>query len=105
MANKKIGTSERPRLAVFRSHQNIYAQIINDSEASTIVASSTLEKEIKEEISNGRTCEAAYLVGLKIGQKLLEKKITKVVFDKGNRPFHGRIKALAEGAKKAGLDF
>ena len=105
MKKKIFGQPHRPRLSVFRSHQNIYAQIINDESASTIVSCSTLEKIIKGQIKNGRTCEASYLVGLTIGKRLLNKNIRTIVFDKGNRPYHGRIKALADGARKAGLNF
>ena len=102
---KILGTTERPRLSVFRSNLHIYAQVIDDTKNSTIVSCSTLDKELINQIENGKTCKASELVGLLIGKRLLEKNIQKVVFDKKNKPYHGRIKALAEGARKAGLIF
>lgn len=102
---KIIGTTERPRLCVFRSNQHIYAQVIDDSKCSTLVSCSTLDIEIREQIQIGKTCQASELVGSIIGKRLLEKNIQTVVFDKRNRPYHGRIKALADGARKAGLIF
>ena len=102
---KIIGTTERPRLCVFRSNQHIYAQVIDDSKYSTLVSCSTLDIEIREKIKIAKTCEASELVGLLIGQRLIEKNIQTVVFDKRNKPYHGRIKALADGARKAGLNF
>jgi large subunit ribosomal protein L18 len=100
-----IGTTTRPRLCVFKSNQHIYAQVIDDSKSSTLVSCSTLDIEIREQIKSSKTCEASELVGLIIGKRLIEKDIQSVVFDKRNRPYHGRIKALAQGARKAGLDF
>jgi large subunit ribosomal protein L18 len=106
IAKKKIkGTTERPRLCVFRSHQHIYAQVIDDIKCYTLVSCSTLDAEIKEQIETVKTCQASELVGLIIAKRLLEKNIQTVVFDKRNRPYHGRIKALADGARKAGLIF
>lgn len=102
---KIIGTTERPRLCVFRSNQHIYAQVIDDSKCSTLVSCSTLDIEIREQIQIAKTCQASELVGSIIGKRLLEKNIQTVVFDKRNRPYHGRIKALADGARKAGLIF
>lgn len=102
---KIIGTTERPRLCVFRSNQHIYAQVIDDSKCSTLVSCSTLDKELRNEIEIGRTCKASELVGLLIGKRLLEINIQTVVFDKRNKPYHGRIRALADGARKAGLIF
>jgi large subunit ribosomal protein L18 len=103
---KKIfGTTERPRLCVFRSNQHIYAQVIDDTKSSTIVSCSTLDQEIREQIKIGNICEASELVGLIIAKRLISKNIDSVVFDKRNKPYHGRIKALADGARKAGLIF
>ena len=99
------GTTERPRLCVFRSNQHIYAQVIDDIKCSTLVSCSTLDAEIKKQIEIGKTCEASELVGSIIAKRLLEKNIQTVIFDKRNKPYHGRIKALATGARKAGLIF
>lgn len=102
---KFLGTSEKPRLCVFRSNQHIYAQAIDDIKSCTLVSCSTLDIEVREKIKSGNNCKASELVGLIIAQRLLSKNIQSVVFDKRNKPYHGRIKALAEGAKKAGLNF
>jgi large subunit ribosomal protein L18 len=104
---KKIirGTSSRPRLVVFRSHQHIYAQIIDDSSANTIVSCSTIETSIKLQLESTSNISASTLVGETIGKRLTEKNIKSVIFDRNGRPYHGRIKAVAEGARKAGLDF
>ena len=100
MRAKINGTAERPRLAVFRSTKHIYAQIIDDTVGRPLVASSTLEFE-----AEGTKTEAAKQVGEMIAKKALDKGITKVVFDRGGNLYHGRIQALAEGAREAGLDF
>lgn len=103
---KKLqGTSERPRLAVFRSHQHIYAQVIDDSQHVTLVSASTLDPELKNELSMGRTCQASSLVGEVVAKRSLDKGIRQVVFDRGGKLYHGRIKALAEAAREAGLEF
>lgn len=102
---KVSGTAERPRLAVFRSNQNIYVQVIDDHQQHTLAAASTLEPTVKSEGKSGATCEASVQVGKLIAQRSLEKGITKVVFDRGGNLYHGRIKALAEAAREAGLDF
>jgi large subunit ribosomal protein L18 len=102
---KVMGTSERPRLAVFRSHQHIYAQIIDDVAQHTLVAASTLEPTLKTELSSGANCEASASVGKLIAQRALEKGIEKVVFDRGGNLYHGRVQALAEAAREAGLSF
>ena len=102
---KIIGTTDKPRLCVFRSHQHIYAQVIDDSKSLTLVSCSTLDSEIRDQLKIGRTCEASELVGLVLGKRLIEKDIKTVVFDKRDKPYHGRIKALAEGVRKAGLVF
>lgn len=98
--NKIKGTAVRPRLAVFRSSQHMYAQIIDDTEGRTLVAASTLEVKV-----DGTKTDAAKAVGEAVAKKALEKGIDKVVFDRGGNLYHGRIKALAEGAREAGLDF
>ena len=100
MRAKIKGTAERPRLAVFRSTKHIYAQVIDDTVGRTLVAASTLELETER-----NKTEASKQVGDMIAKKALEKGITKVVFDRGGNLYHGRIQALAEGAREAGLDF
>ena len=99
------GTIERPRLSVYRSNQNIYAQIIDDTNSKTLVSCSTLDRSIKLVLSNGRTCEASRLMGEKLAKLSLNKNITKIVFDRGPYLYHGRIKALADGARAGGLQF
>jgi large subunit ribosomal protein L18 len=100
-----IGTSEKPRLAVFRSHKHIYAQLIDDNTGRTIAASSTLNKSVKPQLESTADTKAARIVGEAIGKLSLEKNVTNVVFDRGNRPYHGRIKNVAEGARATGLIF
>jgi len=103
---KKIsGTSERPRLNVYRSLTNIYAQVIDDSIGKTLVSASTLDEEIKGKLKNGGNKEAAHLTGKLIGQKAVEKDIKKVVFDRSGYLYHGRVKEVADGAREAGLEF
>ena len=103
---KKIfGTAERPRLSVFRSLNNIYAQIINDVTGTTIVAASTLEKSAEAKVAIAGNVEAAKLVGQAIAEKAKAIGITQVVFDRGGIIYHGRIKALADAAREAGLEF
>nr|YP_010444079.1 ribosomal protein L18 [Haramonas pauciplastida]UTE94966.1 ribosomal protein L18 [Haramonas pauciplastida] len=104
MKKNLIIKNTRFRLSIFKSHQNIYAQVINDSTASTVISCSTLDSEIRGKIKNGRTCAAAHLVGLTLGKRLIGNLITTVVVDKGYKPYHGRIKALADGVRKAGLN-
>ncbi|MBF0382628.1 MAG: 50S ribosomal protein L18 [Magnetococcales bacterium] len=96
---------DRPRLSIYRSTCNIYAQIIDDAAGVTLVAASTLEKEVKESIKNGGNCDAATAVGKMIAKKALEKDIAKVVFDRGGFLYHGRVKVLAEAAREGGLQF
>ncbi|SHH26821.1 50S ribosomal protein L18 [Desulforamulus hydrothermalis] len=103
--NKIVGTAARPRLNVFRSLNNIYAQLINDETGVTVVAASTLSPELKGQLKSGGNIEAAKAVGNLIGKKALEKGIKQVVFDRAGYIYHGRVKALAEGAREAGLDF
>lgn len=99
------GNSDRPRLSVYRSNQNIYAQIIDDTTSNTLVSCSTLDRDIKLYISNGRTCEASRLMGEKLAKLSLKKDINKVIFDRGRYLYHGRIKALADSARAGGLEF
>ena len=99
------GTMERPRLSVYRSNENIYAQIIDDTTSKTLLACSTLDKSIKLAVSTGRTCDASRLMGEKLANLSLKKNIKKIVFDRGPYLYHGRIKALADGARAGGLQF
>ena len=99
---KISGTPERPRLNVFRSNANIYAQIIDDVNGVTLVAANTLEKEFEGATGN---CEAAKKVGLALAERAKAKGIDKVVFDRGGYVYHGRIAALADGAREGGLEF
>ena len=105
LRNRFAGTAERPRLAVFRSNNHMYAQIIDDSIGHTLVAASTLEKEIKAELENTDTVEAAAYVGTVIAKRAIEKGIKAVVFDRGGFIYQGKIQALADAAREAGLDF
>lgn len=103
---KKIsGTPEVPRLCVFRSNKNIYAQIIDDSNGTTLVAASSLEPEVKDQISSGADKAAAKVVGQAIAKKALDKGIENVVFDRGGYVYTGRVQELAEGAREGGLKF
>jgi len=103
---KKIsGTAERPRLCVFRSTNHIYAQIIDDTKGHTLVAASSVEPAFKAKFGNGGNVETAKEVGKMIAEKALAKGIKTVVFDRGGYLYHGRVAALAEGAREGGLDF
>ncbi len=104
---KKIsGTSEMPRLSVYRSLNQVYAQIIDDATGNTLVAVSSLSKELAEELKNAKgKISKSKLVGNLVAKKALEKKITNVVFDRNGYRYHGRIQAVAEGAREAGLKF
>ncbi|MGB3403775.1 MAG: 50S ribosomal protein L18 [Microcoleaceae cyanobacterium] len=102
---KAEGTPERPRLCVFRSHKHIYAQLIDDSKQHTIAAASTLDPEIREQLDNGGNCDASTKVGQLIAQRSIAQGVEKVVFDRGGYLYHGRVKALADAAREAGLDF
>ena len=99
------GTEDRPRLSVYRSNENIYAQIIDDTTSQTLVSCSTLDRGILLETRNGRTCDASRIMGEKLAELSLKKNITKIVFDRGSYIYHGRIKALADGARAGGLQF
>ena len=105
LRNRFAGTAERPRLAVFRSNNHMYAQIIDDSVGNTLVAASTVEKAAKAELENTDTVDAAAYVGTLIAKRALEKGIEEVVFDRGGFVYHGKIQALADAAREAGLKF
>jgi large subunit ribosomal protein L18 len=99
------GTSERPRLSVFRSLQHIYAQIIDDDLGHTLVAVSTLDPELREQLDGLNKSQQATRVGKVAAQRACAKGLTQVVFDRGGYPYHGRVKALADGAREGGLEF
>ena len=101
----KAHANGRPRLSVHRSGKNIYAQIIDDAKGHTVAAASTLEKELKGSIKSGANVEAAKLVGAKIAERAKKAGVTQVVFDRSGYLYHGRVKALADGAREAGLEF
>ena len=103
--NRFSGTAERPRLAVFRSNNHMYAQIIDDTVGNTLVAASTVEKEVKEQLEKTNNVDAAAYLGTVIAKRALEKGITTVVFDRGGYIYHGKVAALAEAAREAGLKF
>ncbi len=103
--NRVHGTAERPRLAVYRSMKHIYAQIINDDEGRTLVAVATTSKDLKPSLKTGGDVKASVAVGTKIAQAAVAAGIKKVVFDRGGNRYHGRIKALADAARKGGLQF
>ena len=105
MRNRFSGTAERPRLSVFRSNNHMYAQIIDDTVGNTLVAASTLEKDVKSELKKTNDVEAAAYLGTVIAKKALDKGIKEVVFDRGGFIYQGKIKALADAAREAGLDF
>ena len=102
---KVSGTAERPRLAVFRSLGHIYAQIIDDAQGETLVAGSSLDGEVRSEKNGKSKTDVAKLVGSIVGKRASEAGITSVVFDRGGYKYHGRVKALAEGAREGGLVF
>ncbi len=103
--NRFSGTAERPRLAVFRSNNHMYAQIIDDTVGNTLVAASTLEKDVKAELEKTNNVDAAAYLGTVIAKRALEKGITKVVYDRGGFIYQGKIAALADAAREAGLEF
>ena len=105
LRNRFAGTAERPRLAVFRSNNHMYAQIIDDSVGNTLVAASTLEKDVKAQLEKTNNVEAASKLGEIIAKKALDKGIEEVVFDRGGFIYHGKVQALAEAAREAGLKF
>ena len=103
--NRFSGTAERPRLAVFRSNNHMYAQIIDDTVGNTLVSASTLESAVKAELTKTNNVDAAAYLGTVIGKRAVEKGITKVVFDRGGYIYHGKVAALADAAREAGLEF
>ncbi len=103
--NRFSGTAERPRLAVFRSNNHMYAQIIDDTVGKTLAAASTLEKDVKAELEKTNNVDAAAYLGTVIAKRALEKGITEVVFDRGGYIYQGKVAALAEAAREAGLTF
>ena len=105
LRNRFSGTAARPRLAVFRSNNHMYAQIIDDTVGKTLVAASTLEADIKKELEKTNNVDAAAYVGKVIGERAVEKGIKEVVFDRGGFIYQGKIAALAEAAREAGLEF
>ncbi len=102
---KVVGTPQRPRLCVFRSHKHIYAQVIDDTKGHTLVAASDLEPGLRTQSVGKPKKERAALVGELLARRALDQGITKVVFDRGGYKYHGRVKALAEAARQAGLQF
>ncbi|PZD75445.1 50S ribosomal protein L18 [Acaryochloris thomasi RCC1774] len=102
---KVSGTATQPRLAVFRSNQHIYAQVIDDVQQHTLAAASSLDEAVKKKASSGANCDASMQVGQLVAERALEKGIKAVVFDRGGNLFHGRVKALADAAREAGLQF
>ena len=103
--NRFSGTAERPRLAVFRSNNHMYAQIIDDTVGNTLVAASTLDKDVKDKLEKTNNVEAAKELGTVIAKKALEKGIKEVVFDRGGFIYQGKVAALADAAREAGLQF
>lgn len=105
LRNRFSGTAQRPRLAVFRSNNHMYAQIIDDTIGSTLVSASTLDKDVKAELEKTNDVAAAAFLGKVIAKKALDKGITTVVFDRGGFIYQGKIAALADAAREAGLEF
>ena len=105
LRNRYSGTAQRPRLAVFRSNNHMYAQIIDDSVGNTLVAASTVEKAVKAELEHTNDTDAAAYVGTLIAKRALEKGIEEVVFDRGGFIYQGKVQALADAAREAGLKF
>ncbi len=102
---KVSGTADRPRLRITRTNMHVYAQLIDDVSGTTLVAASSLDPELREGLGSGTNADAAKAVGAAIGRRALDAGITEVVFDRGGRLYHGRVAALAEGARDAGLKF
>ena len=105
MRNRFSGTAERPRLAVFRSNNHMYAQIIDDTVGNTLVSASTLDKDVKAELKKTNNVEAAAYLGTVIAKKALDHGIKTVVFDRGGFIYQGKVQALAQAAREAGLEF
>ncbi len=96
---------DRPRLSVFRSSKQIYAQVIDDEHGRTLASASTIEKALREQLKTGATVEAARIIGKELAERAKKAGVAKVVFDRGGYMYHGRVKALAEGAREGGLEF
>lgn len=105
LRNRISGTPDRPRLAVFRSNKHMYAQVIDDTVGHTLASASTLEKEVYSELEKTSDVKAAAYLGTVIGKRALDKGITKVVYDRGGYIYQGKVKALADAAREAGLEF
>ena len=105
LRNRFAGTAERPRLAVFRSNNHMYAQIIDDTVGKTLVAASSVEKEVKAELEKTNNVDAAAYIGTVVAKRAIEKGIKEVVFDRGGFIYQGKIQALADAAREAGLEF
>ena len=105
LRNRFSGTAERPRLAVFRSNNHMYAQIIDDTVGNTLVSASTLQKDVKAELEKTNNVDAAAYLGTVIAKRAIEAGIKEVVFDRGGFIYHGKVKALADAAREAGLEF
>ncbi|WP_143319834.1 50S ribosomal protein L18 [Clostridium sp. HBUAS56010] len=105
LRNRFAGTAERPRLAVFRSNNHMYAQIIDDTVGKTLVAASTVEKDVKAELKKTNDVDAAAYIGSVVAKRAIEKGIKGVVFDRGGFIYQGKIQALADAAREAGLEF
>ncbi len=99
------GTAERPRLSIFRSHQHVYAQVIDDSSGRTLAAASTLDKELRGDLKYGGNAAAATAIGKAIAERALAAGVKQVAFDRGSCQYHGRVAALATAAREAGLSF
>jgi large subunit ribosomal protein L18 len=102
---KVNGTPSRPRLCVFRSNNYIYAQVIDDVAGHTLASASSLEPELREQLASGANCEASVQVGQLVAKRAIDKGVEQVVFDRGGHIYHGRVKALADAAREAGLNF
>ncbi|GIV97535.1 MAG: 50S ribosomal protein L18 [Herpetosiphonaceae bacterium] len=105
LRSRVAGTPERPRLNVFRSNQHIYAQIIDDTIGHTLVSASTMDSELREKLTKMKGVEQAQAVGKAVAERARQAGILKVVFDRGGYKYHGRVKALADGAREGGLEF
>lgn len=102
---KKRGTKERPRLTVFKSSKHIHAQVIDDADGKTIASASSAEKELAKKVKRGNNIAAAKIIGEEIAKRAVAKKVKKVMFDRGDSLYHGRVKALADAARAGGLEF
>lgn len=100
-----VGTPERPRLSVFRSHKHIYAQVVDDSQGRTLVSASSRDQQVRSELRTGGNLAAAKLIGKILGERARQAGVLQVVFDRGGYKYHGRVKALADAARETGLRF